>query len=272
MSAAGDPLAALADGELAGCCAELYELPAVRWLLDGQLHPGGRELTLRAAELAGIGPASRVLDLASGAGTTAFLLAEELGAEVVGVERGPAAVAQASAAAAALGLAGAVRFVAADAASLPLPDAAMDAVLCECSLCLFEDKQAAAGEIARVLRPGASAVIADVTVRQDALPARLRSAAARVACVADALSLDGYERLLAGAGLELQRSERHDGAAAAMADRVEARLRAARIIRTPALAPFRAQLGELIELARLAQQAIADGIVGYALIAVRRPG
>ncbi|MDQ3675423.1 MAG: methyltransferase type 11, partial [Actinomycetota bacterium] len=86
MTASSDPFAGLLEGEFAGCCAELYEQPAVQWLLDGQLHPGGRELTLRAARLAQIGAGSRVLDVASGSGATALLLAGELGAEVVGVE------------------------------------------------------------------------------------------------------------------------------------------------------------------------------------------
>ena len=271
MSTASDQFAALAQGEFAGCCAELYEQPAVSWLLDGQLHPGGKQLTLRAAQLAGVGAGSRVLDVASGAGTTALLLAEKLGAEVIGVEHGSEAVQRASTAAHAAGLDGAVSFQTGDARSLPLPDASVDAILCECSLCLFEDKATAIGEIARVLRPGASVVIADVTVGPGALPAPLQTAAARVACIADALALDGYEQLLRDAGLQLGHSESHRRAIAAMADRIEARLRAARIMRVPALEPFRGELDAAIELAQITQRAIADEIVGYALIAARRP-
>lgn len=272
MTAPADPFAALLDGEFAGCCAELYELSAVRWLLDGQLHPGGTTLTLRAARLADIRAGSRVLDVASGGGTTALLLADKLEAEVVGVELGAKAVARASAAAADAGLDGTVSFVAGDARRLPLTDASVDAIICECSLCLFEDKPGAVREMARVVRPGGCVVIADLTVRPGDLPAPLRTAAARIACVADALSLEGYERLLADAGLEVEAREAHPGAVAKMADRVEARLRAARILHVPVLAPFHAELDAAIELARITQRAIADEIVGYALIAARRPG
>lgn len=272
MSVPGDPLAALLDGEFAGCCADLYELPAVHWLLDGQLHPGGPALTLRAAQLAGVFAGSRVLDVASGTGSTALLLAQELGAEVVGVELGAQSLARARAAAADAGLDGTVRFAKGDATRLPLADASVDAVLCECSLCLFEDKRSAVDEMARVLRPGGSVVIADVTVTPDALPAQLRTAAARIACVADAMALDAIKRLLSDAGLDVEQDEDHRAAVAAMADRVEARLRAARILSIPALSPFRAELAEAIELARLTQRAIADGTVGYALVAARRPG
>ncbi len=272
MTASSDPFAALLDGEFAGCCAALYELPAVNWLLDGQLHPGGTRLTLRAAQLAEVGAGSRVLDVASGTGTTALLLADKLAAEVIGVELGAESVTRARAAATEAGLDGSVSFEAGDAASLPFADASIDAIVCECSLCLFEDKPGVVREMARVLRRGGRVVIADVTVLPGALPQQLQTATARIACVADALSLDGYERLLRDAGLVVEASEQHGAAVAKMADRVESRLRAARIIRVPALEPFRAQLDAAIEVARVAKRAIADGIVGYALIAARRPG
>ena len=67
------------DGDPKGCCARLYESDAARWLLDGELHPGGERLTLRLAELAAIAPGERVLDVACGTGATALLLARESG-------------------------------------------------------------------------------------------------------------------------------------------------------------------------------------------------
>ncbi|MDQ3676051.1 MAG: methyltransferase domain-containing protein, partial [Actinomycetota bacterium] len=188
------------------------------------------------------------------------------------VELGAEAVARACAAGAEAGLNGSVSFAAGDASRLPLPDASVDAVLCECSLCLFEDKRGVVGEMTRVLRPRGRVVIADVTVRAGGLPAPLQSVAGRIACVADALSLDGYERLLRDAGLEVEVREQHREAVARMVDRIEARLRAARIIRVPVLEPFRAELDTAIELARATKRAIADDIVGYALIAACRPG
>ena len=270
MSMQPVPFVELLESDFASCCAQLYQEPAVRWLLDGRLHPGGEELTLRAAELAGIGEGSRVLDVASGAGTTAALLAREPGAEVVGVELNESAVAEARAAAADAGLDGAVSFAQGDAGALSLADASVDAVLCECSLCLFEDKLAAVREMARVLRPGGSVVVADVTVNREILPAPLLSGAARVACVADALPLEGYELLLRDAGLRVGWVEQRCDAIAAMADRVEARLRAARIMRAPALEPVRSGLDDAVGLARLAKRAIADGALGYALLVAAR--
>jgi arsenite methyltransferase len=252
-----------------GCCARLYESDAVRWLLDGRLHPGGERLTRRLAQLAGIERGQRVLDIACGSGATALLLARELGCDVTGVDLGARAIEQAVDAAGAAGLQARVRFVLGDAEELPFPDAVFDVALSECSLCTFPDKRRAIAEMARVVGRGGTIAIADVTAELNALPAQLRSAAARVACVADARSADDYASLLRDAGWEPVAIETHDDDLQAMVDRVEARLRIARMLAAPGEQRDRA--AEASALARLAIDAIARGTLGYALIAARRP-
>jgi arsenite methyltransferase len=258
-----------------GCCARLYESDAVRWLLDDRLHPGGERLTLRLAALAGVAPDARVLDVACGNGASALLLARELGCVTVGVDLGARAIEQATEAARAerasflLGDAGAARgerasFLLGDAEALPLPDASFDVALSECSLCTFPDKPRAIAEMARTVRPGGRIAIADVTADLDALPTALRTAAARVACVADARSAGEYVTLLRDAGCEPLAIEHHDGELRAMADRVEARLRVARMLAPPG--EPRERVREAAALARLAIDAIARGSLGYALI------
>ena len=247
-----------------GCCARLYESDAVRWLLDEQLHPGGEQLTRRLAELAGVAPGRRVLDVACGSGATALLLARELDCVVVGVDLGARAIEQARRATHA-----GVRasFLLGDAEALPLPDASFDVAMSECSLCTFPDNPRAITEMARVVRPGGSIAIADVTADLDALPAQLRSAAARVACVADARSAGAYAALLRDAGCEPLAIEPHDAELRAMADRVEARLRLARMLAPPG--DEREGIREAAALSRLAIDAIARGTLGYALITAR---
>ena len=251
-----------------GCCARLYESDAVRWLLDGQLHPGGERLTRRLAQLAGIERGQRVLDIACGSGATALLLARELECEVVGVDLGSRAIEQADDAAGAAGLEARVRFVLGDAEELSFPDAVFDVALSECSLCTFPDKRRAIAEMARVVRPGGTIAIADVTADLNALPAQLRSAAARVACVADARSADDYASLLCDAGCETVAIETHDDDLRAMVDRVEARLRIARMLAPPG--EQRDRVVEALSLARLAIESITGGTLGYALITARR--
>jgi SAM-dependent methyltransferase len=251
-----------------GCCARLYESDAVWWLLDGELHPGGERLTRRLAELAGIGPRSRVLDVACGHGTTALLLAREFGCDVVGVDLGARAIEQAAAAARAAGLDRRASFLVGDAEALPVADSSFDVVLSECSLCTFPDKQRAVAEMTRAVRPGGVVAIADVSADLDALCAPLRSAAARVACVADARSTGEYAALLRDAGCEPPAIEPHDAELRAMAERVEARLRVARML---VAGEERERVVEAVELARMAIDAIARGELGYVLIAARRP-
>ena len=254
----------LPDDELKACCAQLYESDAVRWLLDDQLHPGGERLTLRLAALAGVTPGQRVIDIACGSGATALLLARELGCEAVGIDLGARAIAQARHAA---GAGERASFLVGDAETLPLPDAGFDVALSECSLCTFPDKPRAIAEMARVVRTGGTIAIADVTADLDALPAALRTAAAQVACVADTRSADDYVALLRDAGCEPLTTEPHDAELQAMADRVEARLRVARLLAPPGEQRERAR--QAATLARTAIEAIARGSLGYALITAR---
>jgi arsenite methyltransferase len=249
-----------------GCCARLYESDAVRWLLDDQLHPGGERLTRRLAQLAGIGPGLHVLDVACGTGASALLVARELDCVVVGVDLGARAIEQAAVAARAAGLERRASFLVGDAEALPVADSRFDVVFSECSLCTFPDKRRAVAEMARVVRPGGTVAIADVSADLDGLDPPLRSAAARVACVADARSADEYAALLRDAGLQPLAIEPHDAELRAMAERVEARLRVARML---AAAEQRERVVEAIALARMAIDAIARGSLGYALITAR---
>ena len=252
-----------------GCCARLYESDAVRWLLDGQLHPGGEQLSRRLAELAGVLPGQKVVDVACGTGATALLLARELGCVVVGVDLGAQALGRAADDARAAGVEDRAEFLPGDAEALPLGDAEFDVALSECSLCTFPDKRRAVAEMARVVRPGGTLAIADVTAEVEALPDPLRSAAARVACVADARSADEYAALLRDAGCEPLAIEPHDAELRAMADRVEARLRVARMLAP--VGELRDRVAEAALLARLAIEAIDTRILGYALITARAP-
>jgi arsenite methyltransferase len=263
----GTSLDEILGAELGGNCASPYDSPAARWLLGGELHPGGDALTRRLAHLAGVRRGWRVLDVASGRGPTTRLLASELGAEVTGVELSPESIAAARREAEAAGLGDRVRFVEGDAEALPVASGAFDAVVCECALCLFSGKAQAVAEMRRALQPGGVVAIADVTAELEDLPASLRGAVARVACVGEALPRDGYAEMLGDAGFELVASESHDGALAAMTERVEARLRVARML-LPADSSARL-IGEAIELVGEAQRAIVAGSLGYQLLVAR---
>lgn len=257
----------LAPEEVKACCAGAYASAAARWLLGDSFHPGGPALTSQLGRALQVGPGRLVADVASGPGTSALQLAGETGCDVVGVDLAAESVASATRAATRAGLSARVRFVQGDAEALPLADEAVDGALCECALCTFPDKTAAACELARVLRPGARLALSDVTALPDELPPQLTSVQAWVACIADARPLDEIVSLLEQGGLVVERTERYDDALAEMLDRVDARLRAIRLLDVG----LGGRVGMGRELVRAAQRAVTRGLLGYAVVVARRP-
>ncbi len=139
---------------------------------SGEMRPGGRALTLRMLESAGLAPGARVADVGCGAGAgVAFLI--EKGYDAVGVDISARLI---EAARARHGDA----FYRADAAALPFVNGALDGLLFECSLSEVADAGAVLRECARVLKAGGALMVSDVYDRSadDALSweARLREA------------------------------------------------------------------------------------------------
>src|ERR1700730_16830322 len=124
--------------------------------------------------LLNLGPESRVLDVVSGAGTSALFLAERFGCEVVGVDYSAQNFERANELAVNKTLTSRVHFEPGDAQRLDFPDASFDAVVCECAFCTFPDKSSAARELARILRPGRRVGISDL-MRAAVLPNELGS-------------------------------------------------------------------------------------------------
>jgi hypothetical protein len=139
-------------------------------------------------------------------------------------------------------------------------------VVCECAFCTFPDKPAAAGEVARVLRPGGRLEITDVTVEPDRLNAELRGLAGWVACIADARPVEGYAGILASAGLALTCTESHDDALGEMIEAIETRLRALRLLAVTLPALSGVDFGKALEMTALAARAVAEGCAGYVLL------
>jgi len=250
------------------CCARSYQQDAVALILGDSYHPGGLELTRRLGRSLNLRRGELVLDVASGPGTTAFLLAADFGVNVEGVDLGDQAVAKANARSAAEGMDEQVHFSVGDAERLPLEDASVDAIVCECAFCTFPDKPTAAAEMARVLRQGGRLGITDVVLDPSRLHDELKTLAGWVACLADARPLDEYAELLAAAGLRVTLTESHDAALAKMIDQIDARLMAFRMTAAPALA------GVDFDVARqrtaLAAEAVREGIAGYALLVAEK--
>ncbi|MGH9540880.1 MAG: class I SAM-dependent methyltransferase [Terriglobales bacterium] len=253
------------------CCAAWYESDLARSLLGEAFHPGGLELTARLADRLELGPSRRLLDVAAGRGASALFLAERSGCEVLGLDYGAGNVAAANAAAAQRGLSERVRFQLADAEQLPIADASVDAVLCECAFCTFPEKAAAAAEFARVLRPGGGVGLSDVTRAAAPATADWDSLPAWAACLGGAMAASGYVDALTAAGFEVECVETHDEALRAMARAIRGRLFAAELlIGLKKLQLEGADLAAARVLAQRAEAAVERGDFGYVLLWARK--
>jgi arsenite methyltransferase len=221
-------------------------------------------------ELIELRPGERLLDVASGTGSSAILAAREFGCVAAGLEYSPEAVRAAQQAADAAGLCDSVGFVEGDAEKLPFADGSFDAALCECSLCTFPDKLGVLREIRRVLRPGGRLALSDVVADRPRLPPELDGALATIACIGEALSHEGYADLLAAAGLAFGSIETHNADADALAERVHDRLRASRILALDSAADTAIGVDDALELVAAARRAIAEGGLGYSIFIASR--
>lgn len=169
------------------------------------LHPGGFALTERTAQVAGIGPGMKVLDVSSGRGTQAIHYAQEFGAEVTGVDISVEMTRAATALAAQAGLGATVHFELGDSQALPFDDATFDVVINECAVGIPEDSQRVLDEMVRVVRPGGSIAIHESTWRQPLRAAEKEEIAERYGTTP--LERDEWTSMLRQAGATDIRSE-----------------------------------------------------------------
>ncbi|MEM3601641.1 MAG: methyltransferase domain-containing protein, partial [Candidatus Bathyarchaeia archaeon] len=162
-------------------------------------HPGGIELTEKIAEKIGSQQGLEILDVASGAGSTAYYLVTNFSWRVVGVDLSLKMVKYASTWTRMLDL-HEVSFIAGDSESLPFKDNTFDAAISECSLCLFPDKLKVLKEMGRVIKPGAKIVISDVFLKKT-LPNETNGFLLYTDCISGAETLENYMDKFRKAGL-----------------------------------------------------------------------
>ena len=96
-------------------------------------------------------PGEKILDVATGTGWTSRLVARR-GAKVTGVDIAAGLLESAERRAVAEGLS--IKYMPGDAESLPFEDASFDAIVSTCGVMFASRPEAAAKELARVVRPG----------------------------------------------------------------------------------------------------------------------
>ena len=131
-----------------------------------QFHIGGAEQTRAMARAAGVSKGDRVLDVGCAIGGSSRLLAAEFGATVIGVDAVDEFIAVAEELTSNTGLSDRVSFSRAVAPDLPFESNSFDLVWVQLVLMNIPDKQSFFKECARLLTPGGTLAILDVTKGQ----------------------------------------------------------------------------------------------------------
>lgn len=151
--------------------------------------------------VADLKPGERVLDLGSGGGIDVLLSARRVGPtgfaygldmteEMLDLARRNATEAGATN----------VEFLRGQIEHIPLPDASVDVIISNCVVNLSPDKPAVLAEAARVLVPGGRVGISDIVADEGLSPAERAERGSWAGCIAGALSVSEYQRLLSEAG------------------------------------------------------------------------
>ncbi len=149
--------------------------------------------------MAGLREGEIVVDLGSGGGLDVFLAAQRVGptGKAIGIDMTEEMIQLAKRNA--MGLEN-VAFHLAEIEDMPFAEDSVDCVISNCVLVLVPDKLDAFKEIYRILKPGGRLAISDMALKKT-LPSELaESVAAYTGCVAGALQIEDYERLLGEAG------------------------------------------------------------------------
>ena len=186
----------------------LYRRADFRAVAGDVLRPGGLLLTGRGCDAAGFRPGDRVADVGCGPGASIDFLRRR-GLRAFGFEAVPGLAAEASARVP-------EGVAVARAEALPLPDACLDGVLCECALSVFADPRAALAEMARTLVPGGRLVVTDL-YRRDGTGGDVPAGGS---CAAGAVSREAALERLVRAGLAPRLFEDHSRLLAEFAGRL----------------------------------------------------
>jgi len=163
-------------------------------------HMGGLKATRELAELCHMNKGKYILVVGCGVGITPCYLAKRCGCRVVGVDISGRMIDRSNERAKREGVEDRVEFRIADAQNLPFEDALFDAVICESVNAFIEDKQRAASEYVRVIKPGGYVGLNECTWIK-APPPELAEYLSRTMGAEFPTCDNGWKELLEGSGL-----------------------------------------------------------------------
>lgn len=152
--------------KLVACGVDVDEMTEEALKEFDQDHFGGTEAVDVLAERAGIKAHHQVLDVCSGMGGPARLLAHRIGCRVTGIDLTQSRVESARRLTERVGLSHLVDFVHGDATAMPLPDAAYDVLVSQEAWAHVPDRSNLIAECARVLKPGGVIAFTSIVTRE----------------------------------------------------------------------------------------------------------
>lgn len=185
------------------CCSAFYEQDWVRHLAGDIFHPGGPDLTNKTIAAMNLHPGASIADLGCGTGTSALMLAGNLGLNISAIDLSADNIKRAQDRLLnETEPSGSVRFQQADAHDLPFEDGEFDGVLAECTFSLFAHQEAVLAEVKRVLKPSGQLGVTDMAVGGP-LPDDIASIVAPWTCLVDAVNQQAYADMFTTAGFEI---------------------------------------------------------------------
>lgn len=133
-----------------------------------EFHIGGREATEGAVAKMALSRDQHVLDIGCGIGGAARYIAERVGCKVTGIDLTPEFIQVARTLTDRTGLGDKVGFEIASALAMPFEDGTFDAAITFHVAMNIPERAALYGEIARVMKPGATLCVYDVMQKSDA--------------------------------------------------------------------------------------------------------
>jgi len=163
-------------------------------------HMGGLKSTRELIELCHINKGKYVLVVGCGVGITPCYLAKRYGCRVVGVDLSERMIDRSNERAKREGVEDRVEFRVADAQNLPFEDALFNVAICESVNAFIENRQRAASEYVRVIKPGGYVGLNECTWIKTP-PPELAEYLFRIMGAEFLVCNNGWKELLEGSGL-----------------------------------------------------------------------
>ncbi|WP_445158364.1 class I SAM-dependent methyltransferase [Halomonas sp. E14] len=203
-AADGRPLLARLQAAFAAAGCDPQRLSSDEVAGIDQLHLGGRQASRALAELGGLQRGERVLDVGCGTGGASRLLAEAYGCVVTGIDITAAFIEVAEWLSRATGLGEATRFLAGDAAQVPLADASVEVIWCQHALMNMPHVEQVLAEWRRLLAPGGRVLLHEIVAGDNPAPLALPVPWARTASTSHLCGREAWLATLDAAGFEAE--------------------------------------------------------------------